>query len=149
MNTKAPSKTEIAERLLTRPEGATMDEILAATGGSFQYSAKRRLQAKGYTVRTRKEGRQTRYWAERPARAIYEATITTKGQITVPKAVRKRMRLRDGQKLVFSLESSDRAVISPAGRSVSRLEGMLGKPERNLTLDDIDAVIRREGAADK
>jgi hypothetical protein len=27
---------------MTRPEGATMDEILSATGGSFQYNAKRR-----------------------------------------------------------------------------------------------------------
>lgn len=149
MSRNTPSKTEIAERLLTRPEGATMDEILAATGGSFQYSAKRRLQARGYTVRTRKEGRQTRYWAERPAVTTHEATITSKGQITVPKTVRKQMGLRDGQKLVFSLESSDRAVISPAGRSVSRLQGVLGKPERKLTLYDIDAVIRRKGAGGK
>ena len=44
------SKTKITERLLTRPGGATMREIIAATGGP-QYNELKRLSARGYAIR--------------------------------------------------------------------------------------------------
>ena len=54
------SGSKIAERMLSRPEGATMSELIAATGGP-QYNLLKRLKATGRTVRETREARQTRY----------------------------------------------------------------------------------------
>jgi antitoxin PrlF len=137
------SKIETAEQLMTRPEGATMDEILAATGGSYQYNAKRRLEARGYRIRTRKDGRLTRYWAEAPRTRVFEAELSARGQITVPRAVRKKLGLRSGQKLQFTLQDDGRILIAPVFARLSALTGILPKPRRALSIQDIDEAIQR------
>jgi antitoxin PrlF len=137
------SKIQTAEQLMTRPEGATMDEILAATGGSYQYNAKRRLEARGFRVKTRKEGRLTRYWAEAPRSQVLEATVTSKGQVTIPKEVRNHLGVRTGGKLQFTLEADGRVVVRTANLSISRLFGILGKPPRSATLEEMDEAVRR------
>ena len=136
-----PSKIAIAERLMTRPQGATMDEILAETGGSFQYNAKRRLEARGYVIRTRREGRSIRYWAKSPSSQDFEVPVTNKGQLTIPKQVRERLGLSKGGKVRLTLEKDDRVVLSPKQVRLSDLAGMLGKPPRSLTLEEMDDVI--------
>lgn len=136
-----PSKIATAERLMTRPQGATMDEILAETGGSFQYNAKRRLEARGYIIRTRREGRSTRYWAKPPRSQEFEVPVTEKGQLTIPQAVRRRLGLSKGGKVRFTLDEDNRVVLSPKEIRLSDLSGMLGKPPRSLTLEKIDDLI--------
>lgn len=39
----------------------------------------------------------------------YEATVTSKGQITIPKAVRERMGLEQGEKVLFRFDDGDGA----------------------------------------
>ena len=133
--------TTTAERLMVRPQGATMDEIVAATG-SPQYNLLRKLRARGYLVRKVKEGRATRYFAEPPPAPAYEATLTVKGQVTVPKEVRQQLGLRSGQKLRFSVEG-DHIVVAPSRRRLSDLFGILGKPPRSATLEEMDEAIAR------
>jgi AbrB family looped-hinge helix DNA binding protein len=140
MNEHLPG-TKIAERLFARPEGATMAEVMAATGGR-QHNLLERLKARGYTIRSRKEGRTTRYWAAPADSPSYEATVTSKGQVTIPKDVRDRLRLRAGGKLRFVLED-DRVVVSPAMYGIRDLYGFLGKPPRRLTLEQMDESIQK------
>jgi AbrB family looped-hinge helix DNA binding protein len=135
------SKIAIAERLMTRPQGATMDEILAETGGSFQYNAKRRLEARGYVIRTRREGRSIRYWAKPPRSRDFEVPVTNKGQLTIPKEIRERLGLSKGGNVSLTLEDDNRVVLSPKRVKLSDLAGMLGKPPRSLTLEEMDDVI--------
>jgi len=141
------SGAKIAERLLSRPEGATMDELVAATG-TPQYNLLKRLEVRGYAIRKVKEGNETRYFAHPPAAAVYEAAITSKGQVTIPKEVRERLRLSEGDTLRFACEPDDRVVIAPAHLSLRRLFGVLGKPPRHLTVDEMDEVVR-SGVATK
>ncbi len=75
--TEENAGTKKAERLMTRPDGATMDEIVAVTGGP-QYNVLRRLEGRGYRIRKVKEGRATRYFAAPPASPSYVATVTSK-----------------------------------------------------------------------
>src|ERR1700730_16005315 len=91
-------KTKVAERLLTRPAGATMREIIAATGGP-QYNELKRLRARGYTIRSAQEGNETRYFALPPAAPAFEATVTSKGQVTIPQEIRESLGVRAGAKL--------------------------------------------------
>jgi len=134
--------TKKAERLMTRPDGATMDEIAAATGGP-QYNVLRRLEGRGYRIRKVKEGKATRYFAAPPAAPSYEATVTSKGQITLPKEVRERLRVGTGGKVRFSFEDKDRIVVARAEASIRDLFGILGKPRRSATLEDMDEAIRQ------
>jgi antitoxin PrlF len=131
--------TKLAEQLMTRPDGATMDEIVAATGGP-QYNVLKKLERGGYRIRKVKEGRATRYFATAPASPSYTATLTSKGQVTVPQEVREQLRLHRGQQLKFTIES-DRVLITPLYRRLSELVGILPKPKRTVTLEEMDTVI--------
>jgi AbrB family looped-hinge helix DNA binding protein len=142
------SKVKIAEQLMTRPEGATMEEILAATGGSWQYNVKPRLEARGYTIKKRKEGRRNRYFAEAPEGTTYEAALTSKGQVTIPKEVREQLGLHTGQKVRFKVEDNSRATMEKAGHSILDFVGILPKPKRAATLEEMDEAIAR-GAVER
>ncbi len=41
-------------------------------------------------------------------------TLSTKGQVTIPKDVRAALRLRPGDKVLFDLEGGDRALVRKA-----------------------------------
>ena len=133
--------------MFCRPEGATMPDIRKATGGP-QYNFLKNLEARGFQIRKVKEGRQTRYFAIPPAVRSFDAAITSQGQVTVPKEVRERLGLRAGGKLRFTLEDRDRVVLAPAALSVQRLFGILGKPPRSATIEEMDEGIRH-AVADK
>jgi AbrB family looped-hinge helix DNA binding protein len=139
MNELLPG-TKIAERLFTRPEGATMSEVITATGGR-QHNLLERLKARGYIVRSAKEGRTTRYWAVPPPEAQFEATVTAKGQVTIPKEIRERLHVREADKLRFVVDSDGRVVLSRVTRDIRDLFGILGKPKRHLTLEQIEEGI--------
>ena len=141
------SRTKTTERLLTRTGGATMREIIAVTGGP-QYNELKRLAARGYAIRKVKEGNETRYFARAPEAPSYEATMTSKGQVTLPIEVRERLRLHTGCKIRFTLESDNRAVVTPVETRLSDLVGLLGKPKRSVTLEEMDEAIR-QGAVDR
>lgn len=141
MNEHLPG-TKLAERLVTQPNGATMAEIIAATGGP-QYNVLKRLEARGYRLRKVKEGRETRYFAEAPASPSYEATVTSKGQITLPKEVRERLNVGKGGKVRFTFEDGERIILARAELSVRDLFGILGKPRRSATLEQMDEAIRQ------
>ena len=136
--------SKLAEQLLVRPEGATMAEIIAATGGP-QYNVLKRLEARGYRLRKVKEGKETRYFAEPPSSEVYHATMTSKGQVTIPQAVREKLGLRSGQDLRFTVDKDARVVMTLAYRRLSELPGILPKPKKTLSIEEMDEAIR--GAA--
>ena len=70
-----------------------------------------------------------------------EAKMTTKGQITVPKDVRLKLGLRPGDRVRFIVEDDGRVRLLPAKRDISELVGILPKPKRALTLEEMDEAI--------
>jgi antitoxin PrlF len=141
MNKHIPG-TQLAAQLLTQPNGATMAEIIAATGGP-QYNVLKRLKARGYRLRKIKEGKETRYYADPPPEPSYEATVTSKGQVTLPKEVRERLRVGVGDKVRFTVESGARIVVARAEHSIRDLFGILGKPRRSASLEEMDKAVRQ------
>lgn len=138
--------TRLAEQLLTRPGGATMAEIIAATGGP-QYNVLKKLQARGYRMRKVKEGNATRYFAEPPAVQSYEAAMTRNGQVTIPKGVRECLGAGAGGKVRFDVEQDNRVVLRATGPSLLDLVGILPKPKRAMTLEEMDEAIARGAIA--
>ena len=82
---------------------------------------------------------------------IEVAKITTRGQLTLPVAIRKRLNVTEGSKVVF-LEENGRIVIENAGMLALReaQEGMRGVADRLGIRDeeDVDHMIK-ELRADK
>jgi AbrB family looped-hinge helix DNA binding protein len=66
------------------------------------------------------------------------ATVTSKGQITIPKTVRDRLRLEAGDRVVFVVQGAD-VILKPAKTDVRDLYGMLQRRrQRRLTVEEMD-----------
>jgi antitoxin PrlF len=76
------------------------------------------------------------------------ATMTSKGQVTIPKVFRELFDMEPGMKIDFSLDPWGNIVLSPINGKLEDLIGMLPKPDEPLTLEDMDDAIA-EAVADK
>ena len=82
------------------------------------------------------------------AGAIIEATVTSKGQITLPRAVRNHLGIHTGSRIRFTLPPSGGFEAHPV---VSELEDLwaaadqAGKPGPVLTFDDMNRAKARRG----
>jgi antitoxin PrlF len=68
-----------------------------------------------------------------------EATLSSKGQATIPKAVRERLNLKPGDRFKFFFHP-DGVIILPKVPT-SRLKGIIPKPDRPVSLEDIDTAV--------
>ena len=71
------------------------------------------------------------------------STLTSKGQITIPLPIREEWDLRRGDKVSFSVVSQG-VLIQRMSRPVQSLRGILPKPKRRLTVEQMREVIARE-----
>lgn len=74
------------------------------------------------------------------------ATVTAKGQVTIPKAVRDLLGLQPGTKVDFRRMPDGNVIVVPAGKQenrgrFSKLRGHAGK---GMTTDEIMALMRGE-----
>jgi antitoxin PrlF len=76
------------------------------------------------------------------------ATVTTK-QITIPKAIRLHLKLVAGDRLHFVIERNGRVVLMPATIDASEHRGLLAPAPHRLSIEEMDAAIRKHGAARK
>lgn len=75
------------------------------------------------------------------------ATITSKGQITIPAKVRQALAVDAGDRVEFVEIERGQFLFMAANRSVTELKGMFGKPGKTATIEDINKVIAARGAA--
>ena len=76
-----------------------------------------------------------------------QATITSKGQVTVPKMVRDRLHLRPGDRLEFLVDEDGTLRVVPVTASLRQLKGMVQKPKRAVSLSEMDEAIAKGAAA--
>ncbi len=72
------------------------------------------------------------------------ATITSKGQITLPKSVRTRLGLEAGHRVEF-VETDAGFLVKPATRDIRSLKGILPKPIRPVTVETMNRSLARMG----
>jgi antitoxin PrlF len=75
-----------------------------------------------------------------------ESTISSKGQVTIPKAIRTRMHLKVGDRLRFVVDADGSVRLAAATRDVSTLRDILPRPKRRATVDDMQSAIRGRAA---
>jgi AbrB family looped-hinge helix DNA binding protein len=74
------------------------------------------------------------------------ATLTSKGQITIPAEVRAELRVDAGDRVEFVQVAPGRYELIAATLPVASLKGMFGKPRKAVSIEDMNAAIARRGA---
>jgi len=70
-------------------------------------------------------------------------TLTSKGQLTLPKAIRDRLRLRVGDRLEVTLREDGVILMEPVTVDVSQLKGILPAPAAPVSLEAMEEAIRQ------
>jgi len=73
------------------------------------------------------------------------ATLTSKGQVTIPKDVRDRLRLHPGDRLEFVVEQDGTIRVRRRSVDLMSLVGMF-KADRHVTVEEMNEAIARRGA---
>ena len=69
------------------------------------------------------------------------ATMTSKGQITIPREIREHCHIKMGVKLDFVINDDNTPKIVPLLSSIKSLKGVLPSPENPVTLKDMKKAI--------
>jgi antitoxin PrlF len=78
------------------------------------------------------------------------ATITSKGQTTIPREIRDHLHLRPGDRVDFIVEADGRVSIEPATMDVGALKGILHRPGmKSLSDAEIKTAVRKRFKAGK
>lgn len=73
-----------------------------------------------------------------------EATVTGKGQVTIPKSVRDLLNLRPGDRIRFLVEADGTVRLESLARTVDEVFGFLSSPERQaVAVEEMKIRLRR------
>ncbi len=75
------------------------------------------------------------------------ATLTSKGQITIPADVRRILNVQSGDRVEFVQVEPGRFELVAATRSVRDLKGMFGATARTISIDDMNRTIANSAAS--
>jgi antitoxin PrlF len=71
------------------------------------------------------------------------ATLTSKGQTVIPKAIRDHLGLQPGDTLDFVVQDNGDVLIRPATEDIQRLKGLLHRPGRlPVSVAEMNQAIR-------
>ena len=71
------------------------------------------------------------------------STLTSKGQITLPKEVREKLELNTGDPINFVIQPNGDVVLKPAKFDIRKLQGILkSSKKRPVTIAEMNAAVR-------
>lgn len=77
-------------------------------------------------------------------RLMSTATLTSKGQVTIPKAVREGLGVDAGDRIEFVEVSKGVYSVVAVSRDVRALKGLVGRPPKQVTVEAMKrAIVRR------
>lgn len=74
------------------------------------------------------------------------ATLSSKGQITIPIEVRTELKVNTGDRVEFVQIAPGRYEFVAATRDITELKGMFGPTQVMVTLEDMDAAVAQAAA---
>ena len=75
------------------------------------------------------------------------ATVTSKGQITIPVSVRNDLKVGTGDRVEFIQIAPGRYEFVAVTHSINELKGMFGKPAKTVSVEDMNNAIVQRGAS--
>jgi antitoxin PrlF len=81
---------------------------------------------------------------------MFIATITAKGQITIPAEIRHALKLDAGSKISFEEVQPGSYVFKPAGKTpVTALKAIFGKHPKAISIEQMNKIVAKRGAGKK
>ena len=77
------------------------------------------------------------------------ATLTSKGQITIPVKVRQALDVEAGDRVELVQVGPGRYEFIAATQPVTALKGMFGRPRKAVSIEEMNAAIAARGASAK
>jgi AbrB family looped-hinge helix DNA binding protein len=74
------------------------------------------------------------------------ATVTSKGQVTIPAIVRAALGVESGDRIEFIEVEPGRFEMVASTHSVTALKGLVRKPARPVTIEAMNQAIAKQGA---
>ncbi|HEV8131068.1 MAG TPA: AbrB/MazE/SpoVT family DNA-binding domain-containing protein [Acidobacteriota bacterium] len=77
------------------------------------------------------------------------STLTSKGQVTIPKQIRDRLSLKVGDRLLFSADDRGNVIIRPQRQEpLGTLDGLLGHlaKARPVSIEEMGKAVRHRAA---
>ncbi len=73
------------------------------------------------------------------------STLTSKGQVTIPAGMRKRLGLHPGDRIAFIVDGDEVRLV----RRENRIEAAFGicQPENSVSVDDMEQIIKRRAGS--
>ena len=72
------------------------------------------------------------------------ATLSTKGQLTIPKKIRDALKLKAGDKVEFVLTNNKVAILRLVSKSIDDVFGKLKRPDKQAeSIKEIDSAIKK------
>lgn len=70
------------------------------------------------------------------------ATITSKGQITIPKDIRLQLDLHAGDKISFIRDEDGSINLVPIKKPLSALKGLVAKPKEPVSIEAMNNAVK-------
>ena len=71
------------------------------------------------------------------------STLTSKGQVTIPKPIRKTLRIEAGDPVEFVVDAEGRVVVRAATSAIEELKGLLRRSgQKPVSVEAMDEAIR-------
>ncbi len=74
------------------------------------------------------------------------ATLTSKGQITLPKIVREVMGVDTGDQISFRIQEDGKIYVEPENVDLMSLKGILKSSVRGASIEDMDEAVAQEAS---
>lgn len=74
------------------------------------------------------------------------ATITSKGQITIPKDIREQLDLHAGDKISFVEDEDGSINLVPIKKELSAIKGLVVKPKKPVSVEDMNKAVKRKAS---
>ena len=71
------------------------------------------------------------------------ATVTSKGQVTIPKEIRDRLRVRPGDRVTFRERGDGTIVVEAQTVDLISLVGILKPRRRGVSVEEMNEAVRR------
>ena len=77
---------------------------------------------------------------------MYISTITSKGQTTIPRDIRKKLNLITGDNIEYYVNNDNSITLVHSDLDIANLYGFMKKPNRTISVEDMNKIISERRA---
>ena len=77
---------------------------------------------------------------------MYISTITSKGQTTIPKDIRKKLNLITGDNIEYYVNNDSSITLIHSDLDIANLYGIMRKPNKTVSVEDMNKIISERRA---